>query len=287
MDNYAEVLKNVSLKKYNTYGIDTKTKYLVMPNSKQDVLNVLNYLNNNHIPYYVLGNGSNILLPDNDYNGAIIKLNKLNKIEIKNNILKVEAGVLLPYLNQKLLNLGYVNFYWTSSIPGEVGGSIHGNAGAYKHDIFENLISIEIIQNNKIITLNKEDIKYGYRYTNLNNCLILSATFNLVKGDINTIKEEMKLNLKKRMKTQPLDELTAGSVFKNPDGYSAGKLIEDLGLKGKVIGGAKVSEKHANFIVNFNKAKSSDIISLINLIQEKVLKENNINLELEQIIVKW
>jgi UDP-N-acetylmuramate dehydrogenase len=287
MDNYAEVLKNVSLKKYNTYGIDTKTKYLVMPNSKQDVLNVLNYLNNNHIPYYVLGNGSNILLPDNDYNGAIIKLNKLNKIEIKNNILKVEAGVLLPYLNQKLLNLGYVNFYWASSIPGEVGGSIHGNAGAYKHDIFENLISIEIIQNNKIITLNKEDIKYGYRYTNLNNCLILSATFNLVKGDVNTIKEEMKLNLKKRMKTQPLNELTAGSVFKNPDGYSAGKLIEDLGLKGKVIGGAKVSEKHANFIVNFNKAKSSDIISLINLIQEKVLKENNINLELEQIIVKW
>jgi UDP-N-acetylmuramate dehydrogenase len=287
MDNYAEVLKNVSLKKYNTYGIDTKTKYLVMPNSKQDVLNVLNYLNNNHIPYYVLGNGSNILLPDNDYNGAIIKLNKLNKIEIKNNILKVEAGVLLPYLNQKLLNLGYVNFYWASSIPGEVGGSIHGNAGAYKHDIFENLISIEIIQNNKIITLNKEDIKYGYRYTNLNNCLILSATFNLVKGDINTIKEEMKLNLKKRMKTQPLDELTAGSVFKNPEGYSAGKLIEDLGLKGKVIGGAKVSEKHANFIVNFNKAKASDIISLINLIQEKVLKENNINLELEQIIVKW
>jgi UDP-N-acetylmuramate dehydrogenase len=287
MDNYAEVLKNVSLKKYNTYGIDTKTKYLVMPNSKQDVLNVLNYLNNNHIPYYVLGNGSNILLPDNDYNGAIIKLNKLNKIEIKNNILKVEAGVLLPYLNQKLLNLGYVNFYWTSSIPGEVGGSIHGNAGAYKHDIFENLISIEIIQNNKIITLNKEDIKYGYRYTNLNNCLILSATFNLVKGDINTIKEEMKLNLKKRMKTQPLDELTAGSVFKNPEGYSAGKLIEDLGFKGKVIGGAKVSEKHANFIVNFNKAKASDIISLINLIQEKVLKENNINLELEQIIVKW
>jgi UDP-N-acetylmuramate dehydrogenase len=287
MDNYAEVLKNVSLKKYNTYGIDTKTKYLVMPNSKQDVLNVLNYLNNNHIPYYVLGNGSNILLPDNDYNGAIIKLNKLNKIEIKNNILKVEAGVLLPYLNQKLLNLGYVNFYWASSIPGEVGGSIHGNAGAYKHDIFENLISIEVIQNNKIITLNKEDIKYGYRYTNLNNCLILSATFNLVKGDINTIKEEMKLNLKKRMKTQPLDELTAGSVFKNPEGYSAGKLIEDLGFKGKVIGGAKVSEKHANFIVNFNKAKASDIISLINLIQEKVLKENNINLELEQIIVKW
>jgi len=287
MDNYAEVLKNISLKKYNTYGIDTKTKYLVMPNSKQDILNVLNYLNNNHIPYYVLGNGSNILLPDNDYNGAIIKLNKLNKIEIKNNILKVEAGVLLPYLNQKLLNLGYVNFYWASSIPGEVGGSIHGNAGAYKHDIFENLISIEIIQNNKIITLNKEDIKYGYRYTNLNNCLILSATFNLVKGDVNTIKEEMKLNLKKRMKTQPLNELTAGSVFKNPDGYSAGKLIEDLGLKGKVIGGAKVSEKHANFIVNFNKAKASDIISLINLIQEKVLKENNINLELEQIIVKW
>ncbi len=217
----------------------------------------------------------------------IISLKNFNKIKIDNDICEADAGVSLPLLSNELLKLEYTNFAWASSIPGNIGGSVKGNAGCFGSEIFDDLISVNVLKDDNIITLNKDDIKYKYRETNLNDYVILSAKFNLTKDDL----EETNFNLKKwkifRNENQPYDQKSGGSTFRNPEGYSAGKLIDDLGLKGYSIGGAKVSEKHANFIINYNNASSSDIINLINYIKEKVKEKYDIELILENKIIKW
>lgn len=287
LSDYGDLTENVSLKNYNTYHLNSFSKYLIKPYSNASTLKLINYLQENHLSYYLLGNGSNVILPDTFFNGVIINLSNLKKIEINDDKVIVGSGVKLPYLNDYLLSYGYINFAWASLIPGNVGGSIHGNAGCYNHDMFENLISITAIKNNEIITLKRDEIEYSYRHTSLKEEIILDATFKLQKGDILETKKIITENTQKRMNSQPLNEYTAGSVFKNPLGYSAGQLIEAAGFKGYTIGGAKISEKHANFIVNYHNASSSDIISLINIVKKEIKRINNIDLELEQIIVKW
>lgn len=281
------ICEYVDLKLYNTYGIGGKAKYLIKPNDVIDLKNSIDYLNCNNTNYYVLGNGSNVILPDDDYEGAIIILSNFKNIKIDDDILEVYSGVMLPYLNRILLNNGYINFVWASCIPGTIGGSVINNAGAYNHDIFEYLIDITYLEGNDIKTINKNNISYGYRHTNIENKIIIKARFKLVKGDISIAKKIMNEQILKRKSTQPLEHKNAGSVFKNPVGFSAGKLIERAGLKGKIIGGAKVSEKHANFIINYNNATSNDIKKLIKVIQSDVKEKFGIHLELEQKIINW
>lgn len=290
MNEFGTVLENVDLKKYNTYGIGGIAKYLIMPDSVDALSNLLKYLNENKMPWYVLGGGSNVILPDDDFSGVIIKLDQLNSYEVKNDTIIAESGILLGNLINKMLSDGFINYASLMGIPGSFGGAIVGNAGCYGKNIFDDIISISLIdKDGNFKTLKKSDIKYDYRYTEFKDTknIIVKAEIKGIKGDISKALENIKQNMEKRINTQPLEYKNAGSVFKNPPDLSAGYLIEQAGLKDFTIGGAKVSLKHANFIINYHNAHSCDIISLIDAIKEKVKKEYGIELQLEQIVVRW
>ncbi len=290
LKEYGSFIENYNLKESNTYKINTSCKYLVLPNNIEDLTKLMKYIKDNNLKYYVLGNASNVILPDDMFEGIIIKLDKLNKMSINENILTIEGGVLINTISNYLFNHNFIGFEWATGIPGTLGGSIIGNAGAYKECIFDELINVTILDEfNNVITLNKDEIEYNYRTTSLKgrNIIILESNFNIKKGDIEESKALVIDRKRRRFENQPLEYPSAGSVFRNPEGDYAGRLIEECGLKGYILGGAKISEKHANFIINCDFAKSSDIIELINLIKTNVKEKFNIDLILEQIIVKW
>ena len=290
MNEFGSVLENVDLKKYNTYGIGGIAKYMIFPSSEEKLVKLLDYIKNEKMSWYILGGGSNVLLPDEDYNGVIINLKELNNYEFDKDIINAESGISLGKLVSVMLDAGYTNLSSLMGIPGLLGGAIIGNAGAYGTSIFDYIISVKFIdEDGNIKELNKEEIKYDYRWTEFKEkkVIVLSAKIRCINGNVAEAKEKIKENLEKRRKSQPLEYKNAGSVFRNPPSHAAGYLIEHSGLKGITVGGAMVSEKHANFIINFNNATSRDIIKLVELIKSKVKDVYNVELELEQVKVNW
>ena len=293
LNKYGDVLEDVSLKKYNTYRIGGIAKYLVIPNDVESLQGLVKYLNDNQIKYMILGNGSNVIFSDKLYDGVIIKLDKLNNVEIDDLQVTAEAGVMLPKLVQTCVNNNLQGLEWAAGIPGTVGGSIVGNAGAYKAEISDFLINVTVIDSKgNIKTLKANEIEFKYRHSSLKDKLkdlvVISAVFGLMPGNREESLKVMKDRKARRIESQPLEYPSAGSVFRNPEGDFAGRIIEcDVKLKGKTIGGAMVSEKHANFIVNYDNASSQDVKDLIDLIHTKVLENNNINLIVEQEFVNW
>lgn len=281
--------ENVDLKKLNTYRIGGTAKYLIKPSDMEELKNTIKELNEKNMKYYVLGGGTNVILPDKDFDGAIIKLDKLNAFLIKDSCVYAGSGLSLNEFIKKCLDEGYTNFSNLYGIPGSLGGAIVGNAGANGSEMFDDLCAVLVYNDGLIKLINKENINYEYRNTEFknSNIIIIGAIFKLIPGNTDISWQMIKENLEKRKNTQPLEYPSAGSVFKNPKGSSAGKLIDECNLKEKTIGGAKVSKKHANFIINENNATSYDIITLINEIKEEVKKQKNVDLELEQVIVKW
>lgn len=282
-----EVSENVDLKKYNTLGLGGITKYFYLPKSADEFIENYEKIKKLGIKYFILGNGSNIILPDNNFDGMIICLKKLKKIKLDKTSVTIDAGIMLSFMNNSLLKKKITMFDWVAGIPGTLGGAIYGNVGAHGHDIFENLISIRVLKSGVEKTILKEDITHSYRHTSLTDEIILSANFSAFKGNTLDALENIKTYSENRFLTQPLEYKNAGSTFKNPEGMSAGKLIDDAGLKGYAINGAQISEKHANFIVNKNGASSKDIISLIKLMQKEVKTKFNVDLELENKIIIW
>lgn len=288
MNEYGIVYENVDLKKYTTLGVGGITKYLIEVTSENNLVSLIKYLKDNKIKYFILGNGSNVILDDSYFDGVIIRVNKLNKIEVNDDLVTASCGVKLGFLNNIALQHGLVSLYFASLIPGEVGASVMGNAGCYNHSLMEYVQSVKVLtKDGNIINISKSEIDYGYRYTSLKGNIILSVTFKLEKGDPLETLKLIKENNDKRMASQPLDTKNVGSIFKNPEGFSAGKLIDDLGLKGYHIGDAYVSEKHANFIVNKGDATYLDILNLINYIKLKVFEHYKISLEVEPKIISW
>lgn len=279
--------KNINLKKYNTLGLGGNAKYYFAPANVDEFLNVIKKIEEGNIKYFVLGGGSNVILPDEDFDGVIISLKKLKKIKITKNKALIDSGINLGFLNNSMLKKGYTDFTWAAGIPGTLGGALFVNAGAYDHDMYENLVSINVYKNKQVINIKKKDIKYGYRTTSFKDEIILSAEFIVFKGDSHKAIDDMKNWAEKRISTQPLDKKNAGSTFKNPENNSAGKLIDECGLKGFNINGAEVSTKHANFIINEKNATSKDIKILINHVKDEVKNQKNIDLELENKIINW
>ena len=290
MNEFGSVLENIDLKKYNTYGIGGIAKYMVFPSSEEKLVKLLDYIKNEKMSWYILGGGSNVIIPDEDYDGVIINLKELNNYEFDKDIINAESGISLGKLVNVMLDAGNTNLSSIMGIPGLLGGAIIGNAGAYGTSIFDYIISIKFIdEDGNIKELNKEEIKYDYRWTEFKEkkVIVLSAKIKCINGNVAEAKEKIKENLEKRRKSQPLEYKNAGSVFRNPPSHAAGYLIEHSGLKGIIVGGAMVSEKHANFIINFNNATSRDIIKLVELIKSKVKDVYNVELELEQVKVNW
>ncbi len=293
LENFAEVEENASLVKLNTYHIGGLTKYLVRPNSINDLIEVLKILKENKIPFFILGNGSNIVLNSKLYEGAVIKLDKVNGIEINPdlNIAYAEAGAMIGKVAMEAINKGLTGLEFAAGIPGTVGGCIYGNAGAYNACTMDYVESVTVLDEDfNIQILKNEDITYGYRTTMFKEekkYIILAAKFFLKDGDKANSLEMLAERQERRAATQPLEYPSAGSVFRNPEGDYAGRLIEFCGLKGYRIGGAEVSEKHANFVVNKDNASSKDVHDLIMYIHDTVLEKTNVDLEIEQEFIGW
>ena len=284
-----EYYENCNLKRYNTYRLETICKYLVIPKDKEELRELLKYLNINSIKHIVIGGGSNIIFKDDYYDGIVISLSNLNKKEINNNIIEVEAGYSLQKLALEVCNLGLSGLEFACGIPGLVGASVAMNAGAYNSAMEEIVEEVEVIDENfEFRVLLKEDLGFSYRdsiFKKDKRYIIVSTKLKVVDGDKEEILEKINKRRIKRMETQPLNMPSAGSVFRNPPNMHSGALIEEIGLKGYSINGAGVSSKHANFIVNLGNAKGRDIVCLIEKIQKEVKEKYNVDLILEQIIV--
>ena len=282
--------EDISLKNYNTYRVNTICKFLVFPKTVEELKEIVKFIRKNNIKYYMLGNGSNIILSMDYYDGVMIKLDNLNKIEYKDNIVTAEAGCSLIKLSLDTIDKGLTGMEFSTGIPGNVGASVAMNAGAYNSDISAILKEATILTpENKVQVMKKEELEFSYRTSFLKRnkkYIVLSATFELVHGNRDEMKKLVETRMKKRIETQPLDMPNAGSVFRNPKDNYAGALIEKANLKGYNINGAEVSTKHANFIVNKNNATGKDIIMLIEKIQKEIKEKENIELILEQIIVR-
>lgn len=284
-----EYYKDVSLKHYNTYKLDVLVNYLVFVNSKEELIKLVKFLKETKEKFLVLGNGSNVIFKNKVYDGVIIKLDKLNKYIIKDGMIEAGAGCSLIKLATSTALMGLSGLEFASGIPGEIGASVAMNAGAYTHSLSEVVESVEVLTpDNEIVTMTNSECSFGYResfFKHNRDYIIISCKCNLMVGKREEILELISNRRIRRIKSQPLKYPSAGSVFRNPEGMYAGKLIEDCGLKGYKLGGAMVSLKHANFIVNFKNATGQDIVDLINKIRRLVKEKYNVELVLEQIII--
>jgi UDP-N-acetylmuramate dehydrogenase len=270
------------LSRFTTFRIGGPADYYLEPKDREDLLKLIRYLKEIKYPYIIIGNGSNILISDEGIRGAAINLEAgFTKIEVNKNRVYAEAGIRLSKLVDVCIEHSLVGIENLAGIPGTLGGAILMNAGAYGGEISDFIKLVEVIDDVEIKSLKKEECGFAYRRSNLEGKIILSAEFELPYGDKAKAKERRKELLLKRNQSQPVELPNAGSIFKNPPGDYAARLIEQAGLKGLTIGGAKVSEKHANFIVNFNNASANDVVELMKIIQEKVYKKFGIMLEPE------
>lgn len=289
--NLGKIEKDISLSTLTTYKTGGIAKLVVYPNNINNLKQLLKLIHKHNIKYFILGKGSNTLFSDKEFNGVIIKLDKLNNFEIKETEIYVESGMILSKLVQASVKNELTGLEFAIGIPGTIGGAIYMNAGAYGNNM-SNIVKSVIVLDEKlqIEEIPLEKLKFDYRYSIFQankNLICVAANIKLEHGNHDEIDSKIKENLLKRKNSQPLEYPSAGSVFRNPEGNYAGKIIEELGLKGKNIGGAEISTKHANFIINKNNASSSDILNLIKLVQKEVKDKYKIDLKLEQQLVNW
>ena len=282
--------ENVSFKNLTTYKTGGTARLVVYPDDVSLLKELLLYIKKNNISFKVFGNGSNILASDKNYDGVIIKLNHLNKLNFLDGKIEVEAGYSFCALAITVTRMGYKGLDFACGIPATVGGAVYMNAGAYLSDISEVLEKVDILDENlEFRTLNKDELGFSYRSSIFmrKNYIILKAYLKVTKDDKDELIELLEDRKMRRVTSQPLEYPSAGSVFRNPEGMYAGKLIEDAGLRGFQKGGGEISSKHANFIINKDNATSQDIKDLMDLAHDKVKKEYNVDLHREQELFNW
>lgn len=290
--NVGRVEENVSLRKYTTYRVGGIASCIVYPRNVTSLVKLMRYLKKESILYKVLGNGSNLLFSEKPYKGVLIRLSELDQIEfLGKNKIRVGAGASLIKVSLLAAKKGLTGLEFASGIPGTIGGSVFMNAGAYKSDMGYVVESVKVLTPDlKIIHLENREMNFHYRSSFLQkhrDYICLEVVLRLQKGQKDAIMGVIQERRERRLETQPLEYPSAGSVFRNPEGSFAGKLIEDSGLKGKTKGGAMISDKHANFIVNYQNASADDIKYLIDLCHDKVLENYGIELKIEQEFVNW
>jgi UDP-N-acetylmuramate dehydrogenase len=273
---------------HTSFKIGGPADILVTPESYEDVQNIIKYCIKENIPYIIIGNGSNLLVKDGGIRGVVVKLTKLNKIEIEGEKLVAQSGGLVSDVSQAALNASLTGFEFACGIPGSVGGAVAMNAGAYISDISNVVQSALIIdKEGNLKNLSKDELELGYRNSAVlkYGYTVVEATFKLSAGDYDTIKNKVEDLQRRRKEKQPLEYASAGSTFKRPEGYFAGKLIEDCNLKGSKVGDAEVSVKHSGFIINKGNATAKEILSLISLVQKTVYEEFGVELHPEVRII--
>lgn len=278
-----KIFENQEMKNYSNMRVGGKAKKLIILENREEIKNIFK----EHKNIFLLGNGTNVLFTDDFIDRVFVCTKKLNKIfDLGDGLVRVEAGANLKELIDFMEKKNYSGIESLFGIPGTIGGLIYMNGGAFGTEIFDKIKSVEILdENGEIREIKKEAIKVSYRKTEIQdkNWIILSAVFEFEKGfDKNRVKEIKEL----RESKHPLDKPSLGSTFKNPAGDFAARLISECGLKGTVIGGAQIAEKHPNFVLNIDNASFKDINDILVLVKKKVFEKFNINLEEEIIIVK-
>ncbi len=290
--NIGDVLENEPLYKHTTYKVGGPAAFYVKVKDVMALAKVLGYIKKENIPYYIIGRGSNILFSDSAYDGIILSLNEeFDSIRINGCAVKAEAGVSDIYLSSYVAKAGLAGLEFISGIPGSVGGAVYMNAGAYKSEIADYIIDITILdENGNMKVISKDEAKFSYRksiFQTRKDWVILEVTLELIPGDYQEILALMDKRKEKRMLTQPWNMPSAGSVFKNPDNKGAWEYIDGCNLRGCEIGGAQISPKHPNFIVNNGYASAKDILDLITLVRNEVQSKYGIEMHTEIILVNW
>ena len=285
-----KVKYNEKMSKYTTMRVGGPCDCIVFPDEISKIKEVIDFCKNENITFFVIGNGSNLLVKDEGIHGVVIKLgHRFGKIELDGEYILAYAGATMPTLSQLAKKNSLKGLEFACGIPGTIGGGVKMNAGAYGSQISDVLYEVTYMdEKEEIKTIKNKDCSFGYRksiFTINPNYVILSSKFKLERGNIDEIENKMKENSLARKAKQPLEYPNFGSVFKRPEGYFVGKLVDDAGLRGYKIGGAQVSTKHTGFIVNVDNATCKDVLDLIGYVQTTVYNKFNVKLTPEVIII--
>ena len=273
------------MKNHTTFRIGGPARYFVRPSDEKQVEELLHICRRAEIPWFILGNGSNLLVSDRGYDGLIIQIYKnMSRVEVSGDVLEVQAGALLAAVSKKAQQAGLAGMEFASGIPGTLGGAVVMNAGAYGGEMKDILENVTVLTGDgQIKLLDKSELRMGYRTSVVKEkgYVVLAARLRLTPGNKEQIAARMDELKEKRVEKQPLEYPSAGSTFKRPEGYFAGKLIMDCGLRGYRVGGAQVSPKHCGFVINAQDATAADVLALIRDVQDKVYEKFQIKLETE------
>ena len=273
------------MKNHTTFRVGGPAAYFVMPRTAEEVAKVTELCAQENVPYYIVGNGSNLLVGDKGFRGAIIQLYKsMGTFQVEGNQITAQAGCSLAQIANAALDAALTGFEFAAGIPGTLGGAVVMNAGAYGGEMKDVLTSVRVMtEEGEIMELPAEELGLGYRTSIIpeKRYIVLGAVISLTEGKKEEIKAQMDDLRQKRVSKQPLEYPSAGSTFKRPEGYFAGKLIQDSGLKGFTIGGAQVSEKHSGFVINKGNATAADVMELIRQVTAKVKEDTGVTMEPE------
>ncbi len=281
----AQVKINEPMNRHTTFRIGGPADYFLTPSSPEELKKIIRICREDNLPYFILGNGSNLLVSDEGYRGVIIQLYRnYGEITVEGTEIRANAGALLSQIASAARNVSLTGFEFAGGIPGTLGGAVVMNAGAYGGEMKDVLKEVKVMTGDgEILTLPAEKLEMGYRTSIIKTqgYLVLGAVIKLEQGDQETIRMRMKELTEQRINKQPLEFPSAGSTFKRPEGYFAGKLIMDAGLRGYQTGGAQVSEKHCGFVINKDHATAADVCRLMKDVQDKVKEQFGVTLEPE------
>ena len=279
------VFTEEAMSQHTTFKIGGPADYFLMPDKGEDVGRVIKICKEKEIPYFILGNGSNLLVGDGGYRGAVIQIYRnMSSVTVEGNEITAQAGALLSAVAAAAKNASLTGFEFAGGIPGTIGGAVVMNAGAYGGEMKDVLTEVTVMNaEGDIFTLPTEELELGYRTSIIKTAgyIVLEAKIRLKEGDPEVIREIMKDLTIRRTTKQPLEYPSAGSTFKRPEGYFAGKLIMDSGLAGYQVGGAQVSEKHCGFVINAGGATARDVRTLMDNVRDIVYKKYGVTLEPE------
>lgn len=284
----ALILTDEPMSRHTTFRVGGPADILIQPGSAEEVVAAIRTAEEMEVPVYVMGNGSNLLVKDGGMEGVVVLLgDRMSEIKREGRILRAQAGAMLSKLSREALNAGLKGLVFASGIPGTVGGAVVMNAGAYGGQMADVLTKALVYKDGEAVWMTRDELEMGYRTTKplREGGIVLEAEFELEEGDFDALNAETIDLSRRRREKQPLAFPSAGSTFKRPEGYFAGALIEQAGLKGVSVGGAQVSELHAGFVINTGDATADDILRLIQKIQDTVYRLNDVMLEPEVRIV--
>ncbi|MDY0236088.1 MAG: UDP-N-acetylmuramate dehydrogenase [Gudongella sp.] len=285
IEEFSDIRFNELLKNHTSFQIGGPADVMIIPSSEEELINAVRICRDNNLKYFIMGNGSNLLVKDGGIRGVVIKINgNYNDIEVKENIINVQAGALISTTSKHALKASLTGIEFANGIPGTVGGAVVMNAGAYGGEMKDIVKTVRVLTTeNQILELSNEELNFGYRNSKVKELdwIVLTAEIELLKEDYIKIDEKMKDFTFQRTSKQPLEMASGGSTFKRPEGYFAGKLIDDSGLRGLRHGDAQVSDKHCGFVINRGNSNYKEVMELIDVIMKTVKDNYGVEMEME------